>query len=174
MQYGKGKGSSLCRLYHHIQLQDFLWGLTQSDHRGYGVPQLPELLPWWKDGALPPGSSHGCSCSFPPGGRRSLGDRKLAALILVIALGAVAASGALLAFSTKAEETIPSQFYAKDHTISFDEDHSEIITSLGNRMGWPTRCSLRLTSATLRRTSCRPNAVFLPRVQCAVWPDPAA
>ncbi len=102
-------------------------------------------------------------------GRRSLRDRKMATLILVIALGAVASSGALLAFSTKAEETIPSQFYAKDHTISFDEDHSEIITSLGNRMGqyetffiWTQRVNLTpVMAGSLLEAMEKGNAVVV-------------
>ena len=68
-------------------------------------------------------------------GRAAFGDRKMAVLVLVLSLGALSASGALLAFSTKVEETVPSEFYVKDHTVGFDGEHSDIITSQGDDMG---------------------------------------
>lgn len=102
-------------------------------------------------------------------GRMSLGDRKMAVLILMIALGAVAASGALFTFSTKTEETIPSQFYAKDRTISFDGDHSDLITSTGNRMGqyetffiWTQRINLTpVMAGSLREAMEKGKAVVV-------------
>jgi hypothetical protein len=68
-------------------------------------------------------------------GRESWEERKMAALLVVLALGAIAASGALLIFSTKGENTIPSRFYDYNHTVGFDGEHSKNITSRGDLQG---------------------------------------
>jgi hypothetical protein len=59
----------------------------------------------------------------------------MAALVLILALCALSASGALLLFSTKAEESIPSQFYVRNHTVSFDGEHSDSIVSQEGKNG---------------------------------------
>ena len=68
-------------------------------------------------------------------GRITWGDRKFAALLAVLAIGALSASGALLIFATKGESTIPSEFYLRNHTVSFDGEHSDMITNQGEAMG---------------------------------------
>jgi len=68
-------------------------------------------------------------------GRITWGDRKFAALLAVLAIGALSASGAVLIFATKGESTIPSEFYLRNHTVSFDGEHSDIITSQGAANG---------------------------------------
>ncbi|MHB8117292.1 MAG: motility-associated ABC transporter substrate-binding family protein [Methanothrix sp.] len=68
-------------------------------------------------------------------GRMGWGDRKMAALLVVLAIGALTAGGALLIFSTKGESTIPSRFYVHNHTVGFDGEHSDVITSQGDVRG---------------------------------------
>ncbi len=68
-------------------------------------------------------------------GRITWGDRKFAALLAVLAIGALSASSALLIFATNGESTIPSDFYLRNHTVSFDGEHSDIITNQGEVMG---------------------------------------
>jgi hypothetical protein len=68
-------------------------------------------------------------------GRESWGERKMAALLVVLAIGALTVSGALLIFSTKGENTVPSRFYDYNHTVGFDGEHSENITSRGDLPG---------------------------------------
>ncbi len=68
-------------------------------------------------------------------GRKSWGDRKMAALLVVLAIGALAAGGALLIFSTKGENSVPSRFYEYNHTVGFDGEHSDNITSRGDLRG---------------------------------------
>ncbi len=68
-------------------------------------------------------------------GRESWGERKMAALLVVLAIGALAVGGALQIFSTKGENTIPSQFYDYNHTVGFDGEHSGNITSRGDLQG---------------------------------------
>jgi hypothetical protein len=68
-------------------------------------------------------------------GKRTWRDGKMAFLIVLLSLGALSASGALLTFSTKMDDSIPSQFYMRNHTVSFDGEHSDIITSQGYRLG---------------------------------------
>lgn len=65
-------------------------------------------------------------------GRKYWGERKMAALLIVLALGAFAAGGALHIYSTKSENTIPTRFYEYNHTVGFDGEHSDNITSLGD------------------------------------------
>jgi len=64
-----------------------------------------------------------------------LGERKMAALLVVLVIGAVAVGGALQIFSTKGESTIPSRFYDYNHTVGFDGEHSGRITSKGDVSG---------------------------------------
>jgi len=68
-------------------------------------------------------------------GRITWKDRKFAALLAVLAIGALSVSGAVLIFSTKGESTIPSEFYLHSHTVSFDGEHSDTITSHGGANG---------------------------------------
>ncbi|MDQ1262729.1 MAG: ABC-type uncharacterized transport system, partial [Euryarchaeota archaeon] len=68
-------------------------------------------------------------------GRESWGERKMAALLVVLAIGALTVSGALLIFSTKGESTVPSRFYEYNHTVGFDGEHSDNITSRGELRG---------------------------------------
>jgi hypothetical protein len=76
-------------------------------------------------------------------------DRKMAALIIILALASLSASGAMLAFSIKTESSIPSQFYIKNHTICFDAEHSDAIVTQGELIGqyetffiWTQRANL--------------------------------
>jgi hypothetical protein len=82
-------------------------------------------------------------------GKAAWKDRKMAALIILLALAFLSASGALLAFSIKTESTIPSQFYVKNHTICFDGEHSDAIVSQEELIGqyetffiWTQRANL--------------------------------
>jgi hypothetical protein len=68
-------------------------------------------------------------------GRKSWGERKMATLLVVLAIGALSAGGALQIFSTKGENTIPSRFYDYNHTVGFDGEHSGNITSRGDWQG---------------------------------------
>jgi hypothetical protein len=68
-------------------------------------------------------------------GRVSWGERKMATLLVVLAVGALAVGGALQIFSTKGESTIPSRFYDYNHTVGFDGEHSGNITSRGDWQG---------------------------------------
>jgi hypothetical protein len=68
-------------------------------------------------------------------GRKSWGDGKMAALLVVLTIGALAAGGALMIFSTKGESTIPSRFYDYSHAVGFDGEHSGNITSRGDLPG---------------------------------------
>jgi len=68
-------------------------------------------------------------------GRKSWGERKMGALLVVLAIGALAVGGALLIFSTKGENTVPSRFYDYNHTVGFDGEHSGNITSQGDLQG---------------------------------------
>lgn len=68
-------------------------------------------------------------------GRMTWGERKIAALVLILALGVLSASGAVLLFSTKVGGSIPSNFYERNHTVSFDGEHSDHIVSQGNKIG---------------------------------------
>lgn len=81
-----------------------------------------------------------------------LEEKKLATLIIVLALGSLAASCALLAFSVDAESSIPSHFYDKNTTVCFDGQHSDRVVTLGDRKGdyetffvWTQRISLTPT-----------------------------
>jgi hypothetical protein len=67
-------------------------------------------------------------------GREHWGEQKMATLLVVLAIGALAVGGALLIFSTKGENTVPSRFYDYNHTVGFDGEHSGNITSRGD---WP-------------------------------------
>ena len=68
-------------------------------------------------------------------GRMGLGERKMAALLVVLVIGAVAVGGALQIYSTKGESTIPSRFYDYNHTVGFDGEHSDRVTSKGEVSG---------------------------------------
>ncbi len=68
-------------------------------------------------------------------GRITWGNRKFAALLAVLAIGALSASGALLIFTTNGKSTIPSEFYFRNHTVGFDGEHSDMITNQGALMG---------------------------------------
>jgi len=65
-------------------------------------------------------------------GRMGWGDRKMAALLAVMVIGAVAVGGLHYGLSTKGESTIPSRFYVHNHTVGFDGEHSDNITSKGD------------------------------------------
>ncbi len=64
-----------------------------------------------------------------------LGEKKIVALVLMLALGSLAVSGAVFLLSTKTQDTIPSQFYVKNYTVCFDGEHSDTIVSKGNESG---------------------------------------
>jgi hypothetical protein len=68
-------------------------------------------------------------------GRESWGERKMATLLVVLAIGALATGGALQIFSIKGENTVPSRFYDYSHTVGFDGEHSGNITSRGDWQG---------------------------------------
>jgi hypothetical protein len=68
-------------------------------------------------------------------GRESWGERKMAALLVLLALGALTLGGTVLINSTKGEDTIPSRFYDCNHTVGFDGEHSGNITSRGDMQG---------------------------------------
>jgi hypothetical protein len=68
-------------------------------------------------------------------GRDNWGERKMAALLVLLALGSLTIAGAMLLFSTKGEDTIPSRFYDYNHTVGFDGEHSGNITSRGDMQG---------------------------------------
>ncbi|HPS91133.1 MAG TPA: hypothetical protein PKV33_03160 [Methanothrix sp.] len=67
--------------------------------------------------------------------RESWGERKMAALLVLLALGSLSVAGSMLIFSTKGEDTIPSRFYDYNHTVGFDGEHSGNITSRGDMQG---------------------------------------
>lgn len=68
-------------------------------------------------------------------GRESWGERKMAALLVLLALGALTLGGTMLIYSIKGEDTIPSRFYDFSHTVGFDGEHSGNITSRGDMQG---------------------------------------
>ncbi|MFB3763705.1 MAG: hypothetical protein ACE14P_00500 [Methanotrichaceae archaeon] len=68
-------------------------------------------------------------------GKTILGERKMTALVVMLALGSLAVSGAIFLLSTKTQDIIPSQFYVKNHTVCFDGEHSNTIVSKGNKSG---------------------------------------
>ncbi|OPY51525.1 MAG: ABC-type uncharacterized transport system [Methanosaeta sp. PtaU1.Bin112] len=68
-------------------------------------------------------------------GREFWGERKIAALLVLLAVASLTASGAMLIFSAKGEETIPCRFYDYNHTVGFDGEHSGNITSRGDTPG---------------------------------------
>ncbi|MDD4652568.1 MAG: DUF4350 domain-containing protein, partial [Methanothrix sp.] len=68
-------------------------------------------------------------------GRESWGERKMAALLVLLALGALTLGGTMIIYSTKGEGTIPSRFYDCNHTVGFDGEHSGNITSRGDMQG---------------------------------------
>lgn len=84
--------------------------------------------------------------------RIRLGDRKMAALLAVLIIGAVAIGGVQNSLCTKGESTIPSRFYAYNQTVGFDGEHSDNITSEANVGGkyetfyiWTQRVNLTPT-----------------------------
>ena len=68
-------------------------------------------------------------------GKTIWGERKIAVLVIVLALGALAVSAALLSLTAKTEGSIPGRFYASNHTVCFDGEHSDQVVSLGNKSG---------------------------------------
>ena len=68
-------------------------------------------------------------------GKMILGEKKMLALVMMLALGSLAVSGAIFLLSTKTMDTVPSQFYVKGHTVCFDGEHSGTIVSKGNTSG---------------------------------------
>lgn len=68
-------------------------------------------------------------------GKTDLGDKKMAIFVIILALSSLSVSMALSAFSIETEDSIPSQFYAKNHTISFDGEHSDLIVSQEDEYG---------------------------------------
>ena len=72
-------------------------------------------------------------------GRSIWGDRKLMALVMILALGSLFAGISLNSFSIKAEDSIPSKFYVKDHTVCFDGEHSyQIVGNEGTDGNYDT------------------------------------
>lgn len=68
-------------------------------------------------------------------GGDSWGERKMATLLVLLAVAALTISGTMLIFSAKGENTIPSWFYDYNHTVGFDGEHSESITSRADLPG---------------------------------------
>ncbi|MDD4580322.1 MAG: hypothetical protein PHF80_06570 [Methanothrix sp.] len=68
-------------------------------------------------------------------GKTDLGDKKMAIFVIILALSSLSVSMALSAFSIETEDSIPSQFYAKNQTISFDGEHSDLIVSQEDEYG---------------------------------------
>jgi hypothetical protein len=66
---------------------------------------------------------------------RTGSERRIAVLVIVMALGALAVSAALLSLAVKTEGSIPARFYASDHTVCFDGEHSDQVVSSGNKSG---------------------------------------
>jgi hypothetical protein len=72
--------------------------------------------------------------SYLLGGIGSI-DRRMAVLLAVLVIGSVAVGGVLAGLGTKGESTVPSRFYVYNHTVGFDGEHSDNITSNGDLSG---------------------------------------
>jgi hypothetical protein len=68
-------------------------------------------------------------------GRMIWGERRVAVLVIVLALGALAVSAALTSLTAKTEDSLPGRFYASDQTVCFDGEHFDQVVSSGNKSG---------------------------------------
>lgn len=63
------------------------------------------------------------------------GEKRLATLVAAITLAALSVSSGMIILSIETGNTIPSQFYDRNHTVCFDGQHSTQIVNQNDKMG---------------------------------------